>query len=391
MIDAPLRVAPVAGRGELDRFISLPWRLYSGDPFWIPPLKSQVRALLDPRHAFYQGGAAERELFLAWRGSRVAGRIVAILNRAHNSFHQDRWGFFGFFECEDDPAAAAALVEAAAQWVRGQGCDTLVGPVNPSTNYECGLLVRGFDAFPRVMMPYNPPRYAELLEGCGLAKVKDVLAFESPVHPGSWARLERVAEKTRRREPTLVVRRVDLKRFRKEVAILREIYNAAWERNWGFVPASEAEFTHLAKELKPLVDPHLLQIAFLGEEPVAFLLALPDVNPALAVLNGSMANPLRVARAMWVGRRRDALRLITMGVKETYRRRGIEAVLFFAGLRAALERGYRRCEYSWILEDNELALRTVRLMDATLTKIYRLYARPVSPHPAPFAEQQTSR
>ncbi len=375
MNDARLRVAPVAGRDELGRFISLPWRLYAGDPYWVPPLKSQVRALLGPGHAFYRDDGARRQLFLAWRGNRVAGRIAAISNRAHNRFQEDRWGFFGFFECEDDAAAAVELVEAAADWVRGEGCDTLVGPVNPSTNYECGLLVRGFDAQPRVMMTYNPPRYAELLEGCGLARVKDLLAYESAVHPGSLERLRRVAEKARAREPQLTVREVDLKRFSREVAIIREIYNSAWERNWGFVPTSEAEFSLLARDLKPLVDQRLLQIAFMGDDPAAFLLALPDVNPALAVLNGSMANPVRVLKAMLIGRKREALRLITMGVKEIYRRRGVEAVLFYEGLKAALERGYRRCEYSWILEDNELALRTVRLMDAQLTKVYRMYAR----------------
>lgn len=377
MINAPLRVAPVNGRGELERFISLPWRLYAGDPYWVPPLKSNVRALLDPGHAFYRGDSARRQLFLAWRGNRVVGRIAAITNRAHNRFHEDCAGFFGFFECEDDTAAAGGLLEIAADWVRGAGCDTLVGPVNPSTNYECGLLVRGFDAQPRVMMTYNPPRYAELLEQCGLSKVKDLLAFESPVHPGSFERLRRVAEKARARQPQLAVRAVDLKHFSAEVAIVREIYNSAWERNWGFVPTSEAEFALLARDLKPLVDPRLLQIAFMGNDPAAFLLALPDVNPALAVLNGSRLNPVRVLRAMLIARRREALRLITMGVKETYRRRGIEAVLFFEGLEAALERGYRRCEYSWILEDNELALRTVRLMDAVLTKVYRIYARPL--------------
>ncbi len=377
MNDAPLRVAPLAGRDELERFISLPWRLYAGDPYWVPPLKSQVRALLNLTHPFYRDDAARRQLFLAWRGNRVAGRIAAITNRAHNRFHGDHWGFFGFFECEDDAVAAAELVAAAADWVRGEGCDTLVGPVNPSTNYECGLLVKGFDAQPRVMMPYNPPRYAELLEGCGLVKVKDLLAFESAVHPGSFERLRRVAEKARAREGRVAVRAVDLKRFPRETAIIREIYNSAWKRNWGFVPTSEAEFTLLARDLKPLVDPRLLQIAFVDDDPAAFLLALPDINPALAVLNGSMANPMRVIKAMLIGRRREALRLITMGVKEPYRRRGIEAILFFEALKAALERGYGRCEYSWILEDNELALRTVRLMDAQLTKVYRMYARPL--------------
>ena len=371
----PLQVRAVANRTELRRFVDLPWRLYAGDPCWVPPLKKQVYAYLDRSHPFYGEGASDRELFLARRGQRVCGRIAAIVYRAHNAFHGDRWGFFGFFECEDDPAAAAELLAVAGEWVRAQGCDTLVGPMNPSTNYECGLLVMGFDSPPAVMMTYNPPRYAELIEGAGFAKAKDLNAYSSPVHPGSLERLRRFTDRTREREPELVTRGVDLKQFAREVAIIRDIYNSAWENNWGFVPVTGAEFDWLAHDLKPLVDPPLLRIAFCGDEPAGFLLALPDVNPALAVLNGSMVNPIRVARAWAIGRRRDGLRCITMGVKEQYRRRGFEGVMFQEGLQVALERGYRTCEYSWILEDNELAKRTVRLMDARHSKTYRVYAK----------------
>lgn len=371
----PLRVAPVVGRPELRRFVNLPWRLYEGDPYWVPPLKKQVRSLLDTTHPFYDEGRAQRELFLARRGDRIVGRIAAIINRAHNEFHNDENGFFGFFECEDDPEAAAGLIEAAALWVRERGCTGLAGPVNPSTNYDAGLLVDGFDSPPTVMMTYNPRRYVELIEGAGLTKFKDLYAYASPVHAGSLERLERFAERARRREPDLVTRDVDLREFSREVALIREVYNAAWEDNWGFVPVSEAEFEWLARDLKPLVDPELLRIAFMGDEPVGFLLALPDVNPALAVLNGSMWNPLRVLRAMLIGNRRAGLRLITMGVKEEHRMRGVEGVMFFEGLSAALRRGYSTCEYSWILEDNELAKRTVRLMNAELTKTYRIYRR----------------
>ena len=371
----PLRIRAVASRDELRRFVELPWRLYAGDPCWVPPLKKQVTDYLDRSHPFYAGGESDRELFLAWRGQRVCGRIAAIHYHAHNVFHSDRWGFFGFFECEDDPAAAAELLAAAADWVRARGHDTLVGPMNPSTNYECGLLVMGFDSPPAVMMTYNPPRYAELIEAAGFAKAKDLNAYSSPVHAQSLERLRRFADKTREREPQLVTRGVDLKQFDREVAIIRGIYNAAWEKNWGFVPVSDAEFEWLAKDLKPLVDPPLLRIAFDGDEPAGFLLAIPDVNPALAVLNGSMSNPLRVARAFLIGRRRAGLRLITMGVKETFRLRGFEGVMFHEGLQVALERGYRSCEYSWILEDNELAKRTVRLMSARHSKTYRVYAK----------------
>ena len=377
MTSAPLRITVVRSQADLRRFVDLPWRLYAGDPCWVPPLKKQVRGCLDTKHPFYADGAADREMFLAWRGARVVGRIAAIFNRAHNEYHQDRLGFFGFFECEDDPAAAAALVAAAADWVKANGCDALAGPMNPSTNYEAGLLIKGFDTPPCVMMTYNPPRYAELLEATGLAKVKDLFAYRSPVHPKSLERLEKFADRTRKREPKLLVRSPNLKEFTREVQIVRAIYNRAWEKNWGFVPASEVEFERLAKDLKPLVDPPLMRIAFIGDDPAGFLLAIPDANPALAVLNGSMANPIRLLRAIMIGRRRVGLRLITMGVKEEYRLRGIEGVMFYDGLKAALDRGYQWCEYSWILEDNELAKRTVRLMDAEHTKTYRIYSKPL--------------
>ena len=375
MSAAPLQVAPVRSRADLRRFVDLPWRLYAGDPCWVPPLKSQVRGLLDRKHPFYADGAADREVFLAWRGKRVVGRIAAIVNRAHNAFHEDRWGFFGFFECEDDAVAAAELLAAAADWVKAKGCDTLVGPANPSTNYECGLLTAGFDTPPTVMMTYNPPGYQSLIENAGFAKAKDLLAFSSPVHPKSLERLQRFTEKARKREPSLVTRPVVLSEFRREVEIIRGIYSKAWERNWGFVPPSEAEFDWLARDLKPLVDPELLRLAFIDGVPAGFLLALPDVNPALAVLDGSLLNPIRLVRAQLIGRRRAGLRLITMGVKAEFRLRGVEAVMFCEGLQAALDRGYRSCEYSWILEDNELAKRTVRLMDAELSKVYRMYGK----------------
>ena len=375
MSAAPLQVAPVRSRADLRRFVDLPWRLYAGDPCWVPPLKSQVRGLLDRKHPFYAGGAADREVFLAWRGRRVVGRIAAIVNRAHNAFQDDRWGFFGFFECEDDAVAAAELLAAAADWVKAKGCDTLVGPANPSTNYECGLLTAGFDTPPTVMMTYNPPGYQALIENAGFAKAKDLFAYSSPVHPKSLERLQRFTEKARKREPSLVTRPVVLTEFRREVEIIRGIYSKAWERNWGFVPPSEAEFDWLARDLKPLVDPELLRLAFIDGVPAGFLLALPDVNPALAVLDGSLLNPIRLVRAQLIGRRRAGLRLITMGVKAEFRLRGVEAVMFCEGLQAALDRGYRTCEYSWILEDNELAKRTVRLMDAELSKVYRMYAR----------------
>jgi len=378
-----VEIRPVRSRAELAAFIELPWGIYRDDPNWVPPLRASVRELLDPgRHPFYGGGeAAQRELYVAWEDGRPVGRVAAILNHAHNRFHGENVGFFGFFECVDRQEVASGLLRAACEWLARFGATAVRGPMNPSTNYECGLLVKGFDSPPVLMMTYNPPYYERLVEGFGFSKVKDLYAYWSPVHGAHLDRLERVTDRVRRREPSLSTRAGDLKNFRREVDLVHEIYNDAWEKNWGFVPMSDGEIEWLARELKPLVVPELLRFAFWDGEPVGFLLAVPDWNPVLRELDGSpWRHPLKTLRLLTTARPRkmEGLRLITMGVRQGYRKRGIEGVLFCEALRAALDVGYRWCEYSWILEDNELTKRTVRLMDAELYKVYRVYERPVA-------------
>jgi GNAT superfamily N-acetyltransferase len=380
-VSASITVEPVASRRDLAEFIRLPWTLYADAPSWVPPLRASVRELLDEeRHPFYAGGeAARRALLIARdRSGTVVGRIAAIVNLAHNRFHDDRLGFVGFFECADSLEAGRALLDSACDWLERQGCSGARGPVSPSTNYECGLLVDGFDRPPALMMPYNKPYMEQLFLGSGWSPAKDLYAYESAVHDGSVERLQRFAERARRREPGLTTRGANLSQFTDEVRLVQSIYNSAWERNWGFVPMSDAEIEHMAKELKQLVEPSLLRFGFINDEPAGFLLAVPDWNPALRQLDGSpWRHPLRTLRLLVTAspRKMHGLRLITLGVKEQFRRRGVEGLLFAEGLQAALEIGYQRCEYSWILDDNELTKRTVRLMDAELTKTYRLYER----------------
>jgi len=375
-------VRPARGRAGRAAFVGLPWRLYREDPLWVPPLRSQVRALLDQRrHPFYAGGeAAEIQPFVAWEGPDPVGRVAAIVNHAHNRVHGERIAFFGFFECIDRPDVARGLLAAVEAWAAERALVAVRGPVNPSTNYECGLLVDGFHRPPVLMMTYNPDWYPRLIEGAGYAKAKDLLAYISPVHGGSLERLERLADRTRRRVPGLETRPVDLSRFDAEIRLVQEIYNAAWERNWGFVPMSDAEIRTLGKELKALVHPELVRFASVDGEPVGFLLAVPDWNPVLADLDGSpLRHPLRALRHLLFTKATDleGLRLITLGIKEAHRKRGIEGVLFAESLRAGLELGYRWAEYSWILEDNELTKRAVRLMDGEQYKVYRVYEKAV--------------
>ncbi len=377
-----LAVRPVASRGELAAFVDLPWEVYGGEPQWIPPLKASVRQLLDSgHHPFYGGGqAAERELFMAWEGDRPVGRVAAIVNHVHNRVHDENVGHFGFFESFDRAEVAAALLGAAESWLAGRGLDAVIGPANPSTNYECGLLVDGFERPPVLMMTYNPSYYVELVEGAGYAKAKDLYAYISPVHGAHLDRLIRLAERTRARHPELTTRGGNLSDFKGEVATVQDIYNSAWEKNWGFVPMSDGEIEWLAKELKPLVQKDLLRFAYADGEAAGFLLAVPDWNPLLRGFDGSpWRHPLRALKAQLTSKPEtmEGLRLITMGFKESHRLRGFEGVLFAEGLQKAMEIGYRWCEYSWILEDNELAKRTVRLMDAEHYKTYRMYEKPL--------------
>ncbi|HOC42033.1 MAG TPA: hypothetical protein PKJ99_03360 [Thermoanaerobaculales bacterium] len=375
-----MTVSPVRGRRELAEFIDLPWRIYRGNPNWIPPLKASVRSMLDPRrHPFYGGGReAEIELFLARKGREVVGRVAAILYHRHNQVHHESIAFFGFFESVDDPAVAAELLGAVEGWARSRGATAVRGPANPSQNYECGLLVEGFDRPPVLMMTYNPPGYVGLIESAGYAKAKDLYAYLSPVHGASLERLERLAQRTRRRNPGLMTRGANLKDFAGEVRLAKQIYNSAWEDNWGFVAVTDGEFDWLAKELKPIVLPELVRFAFVDGDPVGLLLCVPDWNPVMGDLDGSpMRHPLRTLKHLLRSKasNQEGLRLVLLGVKEGFRDRGIEGVLLGEGLRVALDTGYKWCEYSWILEDNELTKRAVRLMGGELYKVYRMYQK----------------
>jgi len=376
-------VRPVHGRADRARFIDLPWKIYRGDRNWVPPLKATVRELLDvDRHPFYDGGkAAEIELFLAWEGPDVIGRIAAIHNHVHNRVHEENVVFFGFFETIDRPDVARELLAAVEKWATEREAAAVLGPMNPSTNYECGLLVEGFGRPPVLMMTYNPPSYARFIEGAGYGKAKDLHAYISPVHGASLSRLRRLADRTRMRNPGLETRSSNLDDFAREVGLVQDIYNSAWEKNWGFVPMSDAEIEWMAKELKPLVQPDLLRFALYEGEPVAFLLTIPDWNPVLADLDGSpWRHPLRTLRHLFKSRPEtmEGLRVITLGVKADHRKRGIEGILLGEGLEKSLEIGYSWCEYSWILEDNELTKRAVRLMDGELYKVYRIYEKVLS-------------
>ncbi len=374
------QIRPVSPRGrDLREFVELPYRLHRGLEHWVPPLRRDVEFLLDrARNPFYEHGATQ--CFVAERpagtATRVVGRIVAIENHAHNAFHQDRVGFFGLFECEEDPEAAAMLFDAAAGWLGARGLDTLRGPVNLSTNDDCGLLIRGFHRPPAVLMPYHPRYYERLVEGAGFVKAKDLLAFfhDEGEIPESLARAaERVARRSR-----AVTRSLDRSRYLAEVDVIRDLYNAAWERNWGFVPMTKREIDHMAKELKAVLVPELVRIAEVRGEPVAFALALPDLNQVLARLEGRLG-PWGLVKFLWFQRKVDSLRVLTLGIREGYRASGIDVLLYYDLFRMGFARGIRRGEFSWVLEDNLAMSRPLERIGAVADRVYRIYDRPIPP------------
>lgn len=369
-----VRIEPVRGRRDLRRFIELSWRVNAGDPNWVPPLRSDLLAALRrDKHPFHQHASVE--YFLAWRGDRVVGRIAAIVNPRHVEFHEEPVGFFGFFEAERDAEAASLLLTAAEDWVRARGMERIRGPFSFSTNDETGLaavLVDGFEHPPSIMMAHNPPYYGELIEGAGYGKAKDLLAYmlEGPKPPD---RLVRGVGRLQKRAG-VQIRPVALRRLRDEIAIIKGIYNAAWARNWGFVPMTDAEFAHLARQLRPVLEPSLCLIAEVGGEPVGFALALPDYNQALKHVNGRLF-PLGLLKLLWYRRRIDAARVLTLGLKPGYRRMGIDAMLYLRIFEEGVKLGYTRAECSWILEDNWEMRRGLERLGAYVYKTYRLYEK----------------
>ncbi|MFE5668570.1 N-acetyltransferase [Streptomyces niveus] len=377
MHDVACEVAPVHTRSDRSAFIGFPHVLHRQEPLWVPPLRGDQRRLMDRRaHPFYEFG--EAEFFLARREGRVVGRVAAVHNPNHNRFHGSKDGFFGLFDCVDDQSAANALFTAAASWLRARQLGTLIGPVVLSTNYECGLLTEGFDLRPAVEMPYNPPYYDRLIRDCGFTTATEMLAWELPTTVHEDRKLTRLLRSGSERG--IRIRPLDMRNFTAETDLIKEIYNSAWEGNWGFSPMTDREFDALARQLRPILRPGLGAVAEVDGKPAGFVLAVPDLAPALAAANGRLHTwgvPLGLMRLLRARRRVDRLRVMVLGVREEYRNRGIELRLGMELSRNAQRLGYPVMEASWMLADNRRANRTMRLAGARVIKKYRICQRPV--------------
>jgi GNAT superfamily N-acetyltransferase len=368
-----VQVEPVTGRRGLADFVAVPYALHRGDPCWVAPLRRDVRAQLSrDANPFFEH--AEAACFLARARGRALGRIAAIHNRLHNEVHGDSVGFFGFFESVRDPEVAAALLETAAGWLRARGLTVMRGPVSFSTNDEAGLLVDGFDTPPTVMMPHNPSYYAGLVEEAGLRKAKDLLVYRRGVDPLPPRLVEAAAVLERRH--AITVRALDRRRFEAEVDLVKRLYNAAWERNWGFVPMTDREIAHLAKQLRPIVVPELVVFAERDGQPVGFATAVPDVNVALRRNPSGRLFP-GMLKVWWAARRIERLRVLLLGTLPEWRGKGLDALLYKSIWEAARRKGYRWAEAGWVLEDNHAMRNALVRMGFEPYKTYRLYDRPL--------------
>lgn len=365
-----IRIRPVVTSKDRDQFIRFLWTIYEGNSYWVPPLWMDRRKLMDKKkNPFYQH--ADAEFFIAERDGAMVGRIAAIVNHNHNKEHNENVGFFGFFECINDQNVANALFDTVKSYLKHKGMTGIRGPANPSVNDEYGLLVDGFDVTPTLLMPYNPEYYGKLIEAYGFKKSKDLFAYFLSQDTVYSEKLERVNNLVKERNK-LTFRSLDMKKFDQDVGLIKELYNKAWEKNWGAVPMTGAEIDALAADLKPVVVPDLIIFAEAKGKPIGFALSMPDINIPLKYNKKGRLIPGFV-RLFLHKKEINIVRIIALGVLPEYASTGAAGVLFYETAVRAKKLGYQYGEASWVLEDNVRMVKAAQMMNGTISKRYRLY------------------
>ena len=367
-----VEVRPVQSWRDLREFIELPFRLHSNGTPWVPPLRIERRLFLTRRfNAFFKHG--EAGLFLARRGGRVVGRVSAQVDRAFNDFHGNAWGMFGFLELEEDQEVLDALLHAAGDWLRERGRDRMVGPMDFTMNDEAGVLIDGFELRPMVKQPWHPPHYARLCEGAGLRKAVDLLMWNlevsdrSKVLPVIFELAEKVGP-----EHGITLRKMSRRSLRRDLDRFAEVYNAAWSRNWGFVPYSKEDLDHYAQELQLVFDRHWFMVAEKDGETVGVAITVPDINQVLQRMNGRLL-PLGWWHFLRRGRIIDRVRVGFLGVKPEYQHTGVAAAFYVEHFDMAAVRPQTGGEMGWILETNTAMNRGMEAMGGRVVKRYRVY------------------
>lgn len=363
-------VIKVSTEKELDTFLKFPLRLYYKDKNYVPQLITEQKRQFSKNNPFFNH--AKVELFLVKSRREVLGRIAGIVNRRHIEFHNEYAGFFGFFECINEQKVANILLDSVSNMLKREGMEIIRGPMNFSTNEECGFLYEGFEERPMIMTPYNFPYYNKLMEEYGMVKAKDLYAFILDIPKELPDKIKKACELAER--IGVKVRHINMKRYNEEMNKFKEIYNSAWERNWGFIPLTDEELFYLGNNLKKVIVPELILIAEKDEEPIGVLGVLPDYNFVLKHMKGKI-NIFSILKAIYYFRRIKDLRLLLLGIKKRYRNRGVDALLYREAHKYVLNKNYERVEFSWILEDNMQTIRLVEMIGGKLYKIYRIYQK----------------
>lgn len=368
----------LSDRKTLDRFIRVQWyihREHHPSANWVPPLMMDRRDYLNPKkNPFFDH--ADCSFWIAVVDGKDVGRIAAVIDHDWNSFHNDTVGHFGMFDSPNDPAVAKALLDVAKAWLAERGRTEVLGPMDLSTNAMAGVLVDSFDQDPGMQMPYNPPYYDALLTGLGLTKAKDLWQWYLSTSTPIPEKVVRIAGKVQKRQK-VTLRPMRLNDWDNEVTRILEIYNDAWEANWGFVPVSEKEFRHIAADLKLVVEESLALMAEVDGVPVAFSITILNLNPILKKIDGKLF-PFGLFRLLWdfkVKKTVNDCRLIVLGIKGGYRRRGIDSILFVETHKAASALGFKGGEIGWTLDDNDMVNRAIEAMNGTKIKTYRIYGQ----------------
>jgi len=371
-----IEVVPVTSKKDLKQFIKLPWRIYSGNKKWVPPLLSEQKKILSKKHyPFYEHSDAE--LFLAKRNGEIIGRIAAIKNNNHLKVYNDDVGFFGFFESINDREVAHALFEKASAWVKKQGLKSIRGPESYSQNEQAGLLIDAFDQPPVIEMTYNPSYYIDLIESAGFEKKIDLYAYSIEGVTDIPNKLSGAVNKIMK-NADFIVRNINMKKLDEEVERIKIVYNAAWSENWGAVPLTENEIDELKKKLKSIAIPDMAFIAEIDGKPVGVSLTIPDVNEALIKLQNGRLLPFGIFKLLWYSRKITGTRTLIMGVLKEHRHKGIDIVFYYETFKNGLKHGFNKGEMSWILENNISMRRALEKIYGThIYKTYCLYEKEV--------------
>jgi GNAT superfamily N-acetyltransferase len=369
-----VRILPVSTRREQREFLELPWQIYRGDPTWVPPLRHEQKGLVGyRRHPFHK--TATVQTFIAQRDGETCGRVAAIVNHAHNDWHKDKLGFFGFFESVDDPEVSTPLLNTACEWLAGQGMTEVRGPTNPSINYEWGLLIEGFDSPPMFMMTYNRTYYARLIEAAGFSKIQDLYAYWGHVDMlDSMSKKHQMIDEGIRERFGVKLRPLDRRNFRADVEMFLHIYNKALSGTWGFVPLTEAEVGELAGQLKHMIVPDLTVVAEVDGKPIGVIFGLLDYNGRIREIDGRLL-PFGFIKLLTRRREIKRMRVISANVLPEYQNWGVGITLARGLIEPVLKHGVEEAEFSWVLESNDLSKKTLEKAGAKRYKTYRLYEK----------------